>query len=140
MRFSASLAAVASLAVASSQASGARTTVTVASADEQCQPALVMVDRSGLIWFGNEPHERSVLLVALCRRDLPAASADAKKALSTWLQENQEKYSGRPESKLRICGMDMVSAAPTDELLGEARKRLPGVMDWCWVLGQVQMP
>lgn len=107
---------------------------------DSCTPTVVVVERAGVIWYGNEPHSKSVLIGALCREDVPAASSEAKKDLSAWLQKAQEQDGKAGHPGQRICGSDRARDEPSPELLAEATKRLKGLRDWCWILGKAEVP
>ena len=104
-----------------------------------CVPTIVVADDNGVVWFGNEPHRPSRLVVALCKADLPLATEDRRRSLSQWLQATQGDPAQNPGSTLRICSKEGLSPAPADGLLAQARQHLPGLHDWCWAPGPANL-
>jgi len=105
-----------------------------------CTPALIEIDAGAEIWFGHEPHDESQLIGVLCAEALPGVSAAQKQQFSDWLRSDPGDYTGQPGSKLRICGMEESWVEPSRDLAAEASRRIPGIMDWCWILGPADLP
>ncbi len=103
-----------------------------------CVPTIVVADWDGVVSYGNEFHRPSRLLIALCKADLALVTKERKKSLSWWLQTTQTEPAQGPGSTLRIY-KEEPSPAPAEGLLVQARHHLPGLHDWCWVLGPTDL-
>ena len=111
---------------------------------------LMLLDPNASFQIANEFHT-AMLFVAGCRKDLAAATGQAKSAAASWLREEADrtqaaaadayvrKQPPRPEWELRRCETPSIVTPPPTAALAQVQQRLKGVSDWCWYLKSAQI-
>jgi hypothetical protein len=99
----------------------------VARAMPECDSSLMILASDVHVEFANE-WENADLFVSGRRDELRASSAEQRQAVVSWLNDEAKK---NPED-LRTCKALSSEGPPKPALIGEARKRLPALTDWCW--------